>query len=303
VAGEPLVVADDGGYAEAAAWADVPADTGPESSAMGAARGSRELSTGTDKDIAEAMQREEHRMLEEERYQKAEVTRRDAEPVRRMVAGEADTDEAEKPPHGPSEGLRADKKGKVKLAVDNPAVETTSRGRRWEHTVAEVGKGSMGPAAAAPSRGLEADAYVHAVVMACFAEGLPLVEPGRRQLVEGVPDWVENSNGTVQVATPHRLVRPLRVLLDGGSYYTLVGAKLKAQLRMEEADMDGGGQKVHTATGKVEPLQGGLTKQPVPIILNANTAEELTIYEHVAFTYLNGYDLLIGTRALYPSGL
>jgi hypothetical protein len=62
---------------------------------------------------------------------------------------------------------------------------------------------------------------------------------------------IQDKTGTVLV---------LRVLLDRGSYYTLVGAKLKEQLGMEEADMDGGGQKVHTATGKVEPLQGGLTK-------------------------------------------
>jgi hypothetical protein len=75
------------------------------------------------------------------------------------------------------------------------------------------------------------------------------------------------------------------VLLDGRSYYILVGAKLKVQLGMEEADMDGGGQNVHTATGKVEPLQSGLTKQPVPIILNANTPEELTIW---VFAQLDG---------------
>jgi hypothetical protein len=29
--------------------------------------------------------------------------------------------------------------------------------------------------------------------MACFADGRPLVEPGRRQMVKGVPDRVENS--------------------------------------------------------------------------------------------------------------
>jgi hypothetical protein len=257
VASEPVAGTDDGGYAEAVAWADVPADVGPKSSAMGAARGPRELSTKTYKDIAEAMQREEQRMLEDERYQRAEVARRDAELVRRMVAREIDTGDAKEQSDGPSERLHEDKKGKERLAVDNPVVETIVKSRRWEHTVAEAGKGSVGSTAAAPGRGLEADAYAHAAVMACFTDGLPLVEPGRRQLVEGVPDWVENSKGAVQVATPHGLVRPLRVLLDGRSYYTLVGAKLKVQLRMEEADMDGGGQKVHTATGKVEPLQGG----------------------------------------------
>jgi hypothetical protein len=253
--------------------------------------------------LQEAMQQEEQRMLEEERYQRAEVMRRDAELVRRMVAVEAETGGAKEQPDGPSEGLHEDKKGKGKLAFHNPVVETVVNSRRWEHTVAKAGEGSVGSAAAAPGRGLEADAYAHAAVMACFADGLPLVEPGRRQLVEGVSDWVENSKGAVQVATPHGSVRPLRVLLNGGSYYTLVGAKLKVQLGMEEADMDGRGQNFHTATGKVEPLKGGLTKQPVPIILNANTLEELTICEHVAFTDSNGYDLLIGTRASYPSGL
>jgi hypothetical protein len=57
VAGKPLAVTDDGGYAEAAAW--VRADIGPKSLTMGAARGPRELSTKTGEDIAEAMQRED----------------------------------------------------------------------------------------------------------------------------------------------------------------------------------------------------------------------------------------------------
>jgi hypothetical protein len=35
----------------------------------------------------------------------------------------------------------------------------------------------------------------HLCAMACFADGLPLVEPGRRQLVEGVPDWVHYQPG------------------------------------------------------------------------------------------------------------
>jgi hypothetical protein len=51
----------------------------------------------------------EQRMLEEERYQRAEVTRRDADLVRRMVAGEADTGDAKEQPDGPSEGLHEDK--------------------------------------------------------------------------------------------------------------------------------------------------------------------------------------------------
>jgi hypothetical protein len=55
-------------------------------------------------------------------------------------------------------------------------------------------------------------------------------------------------------------VAPQRVLLDGGSFYSIVGAKLKAQLGLSEGDMDPCGHRVHTATEKIEMLQDGLIK-------------------------------------------
>lgn len=81
------------------------------------------------------------------------------------------------------------------------------------------------------------------------------------------------------------------------------GAKLKAHLGLAAGDMDAGGQRVHTATGKIELLQGGLTREPVPIVLNAGTPEELTLYERLTVTEATGNDLLVGTRAAYPAGL
>jgi hypothetical protein len=41
----------------------------------------------------------------------------------------------------------------------------------------------------------------------------------------------------------------------------------------------------------------------VPIVVNAGTPKELTLYEKLAVTGLTGYDLLVGTRAAYPSEL
>lgn len=38
-------------------------------------------------------------------------------------------------------------------------------------------------------------------------------------------------------------------------------------------------------------------------MLNAGTPEELTLYERLAITDSTGYDLLVGPRAAYPSGL
>jgi hypothetical protein len=146
-------------------------------------------------------------------------------------------------------------------------------------------------------------AVVHTQAIACFAHGRPLVSPSQRGQVDGSPDWVDNTKKAVQVVTAKGLVAPQRVLLDGGNFYSMVGAKLKAQLGLSEGDMDAGEHRVHTATGKFEMLQGGLTKRPVPIVLNAGTPEELTLYENLAVTDTTGYDLLVFTRAAYPSGL
>jgi hypothetical protein len=83
----------------------------------------------------------------------------------------------------------------------------------------------------------------------------------------------------------------------------MAGLSLIFQLRLTAADMDAGGHKVHTATGKVESLPGGLTKNLVPIVLNKGGPSEVTLYERLAFTDSKGYDLLIGMRAAYPCGL
>jgi hypothetical protein len=120
---------------------------------------------------------------------------------------------------------------------------------------------------------------------------------------EGTPHWVDNTYKAVQVMSFHGLVAPARVLLDGGSYYSMAGVSLKAQLGLTAADMDAGGHKVHTATGKIESLPGGLTKKPVPIVLNKGEPSEVTLYERLAFTDSKGYDLLLGTRVAYPCGL
>lgn len=53
----------------------------------------------------------------------------------------------------------------------------------------------------------------------------------------------------------------------------------------------------------MEALPGGLTREPVPIVLNKGEPSEVTLYERLAFTDSKGYDLLIGTRAAYPCGL
>ncbi|GAQ93380.1 hypothetical protein KFL_014820020 [Klebsormidium nitens] len=76
-----------------------------------------------------------------------------------------------------------------------------------------------------------------------------------------------------------------------------------AEGRPKPEDMDSAGLRVHTATGRIEALKGGLTRQPVPIVLNAGTPDELTLYERLAITDSTGYDLLLGTRAAYPCGL
>lgn len=86
----------------------------------------------------------------------------------------------------------------------------------------------------------------------------------------------------------HGLVAPARVLLDGGSYYSMAGISLRAQLGLTAADMDAGGHKVHAATGKIESLPGGLTKNPVPIVLNKGEPSEVTLYERRPSRTLKG---------------
>jgi hypothetical protein len=55
---------------------------------------------------------------------------------------------------------------------------------------------------------------------------------------------------------------PKKVLLNGGSYYSMAGARLKARLGLGPADMDTTGHRVQTAMGKVETLPEGAYKRP-----------------------------------------
>jgi hypothetical protein len=130
-----------------------------------------------------------------------------------------------------------------------------------------------------------------------------LVSTAERGGVEGSPYWVDNTRKAVQVMAPNGLVAPARVLIDGGSFYSMAGLSLRAQMGLTAADMGSGGHTVHTATGKIETLPGGLTKNPVPIVFNEGEPSEFTLYERLAFTDSKGYDLLVGTRAAYPCGL
>jgi hypothetical protein len=85
-----------------------------------------------------------------------------------------------------------------------------------------------------------------------------LVSIADRGGFEGTPNWVNNTSRAVQVMSPSGLVAPVRVLIDGGSFYSMTGLSLRAQLGLTAANMDAGGHKVHTATGKVELLPRGV---------------------------------------------
>ena len=138
--------------------------------------------------------------------------------------------------------------------------------------------------------------------LAAFAEARPKVTPGDRSKYEGTPDWVDNTAGAVRVMTVSGLKAPHRVLIDGGSLYSMVGSKLAAQLGLP-VDRTGDDCWVQTALGRIEQLGHGFTRSPVPIVLNKGTPAELTLYERLAVTNSTGYDLLIGMRAAYPVGL
>lgn len=75
---------------------------------------------------------------------------------------------------------------------------------------------------------MAAAARAHTHALACFADGRPLVSAAEREGLEGVPDWVDNTHKVVQVVAPRGLVAPTRVLIDGGSFYSMAGAALKA---------------------------------------------------------------------------
>jgi hypothetical protein len=50
----------------------------------------------------------------------------------------------------------------------------------------------------------------------------------------------------------HGLVAPARVLLDGGSYYSMAGLSLRSQMGLTEADMDAGGHKPGVAAPRIK---------------------------------------------------
>ncbi|GAQ92585.1 hypothetical protein KFL_010620020 [Klebsormidium nitens] len=186
-------------------------------------------------------------------------------------------------------------------------VKTVTNPRRWEMVSRkDKGKGKLGvngvEGSGEAERGGTAEAWEASHALAAFAEALPKVPPTERSRWVGTPDWVENRDGAVKVMTVAGLKAPLRVLIDGGSFYSMAGARLAPQLGLP-VESNGVLCKVQTALGKVEPLGKGFTRDPVPIVLNAGTPAELTLYEHLAVTESTGYDLLIETRAAYPIGL
>jgi hypothetical protein len=257
--------------------------------------------------LARQAARREAQMYEEQ----AVATSKDAELAMLLVAEEArekgiDRAAALQAQEGGSSGCRmaADKGKNVGAGTEQGAEERAfgwedrlSRGA-WDGA-ANLAHITLQPGASAVS--VASQAHTHA--LACFADGRPMVSANERAGFEGTPDWVDNSNKALQVMSSHGLVAPARVLVDGGNFYSMAGFSLRSQLGLTSADMDAGGHKVHTATGKVESLLGGPTKNPVPIVLNRGEPSEVTLYECVAFTDSKGYDLLIGTRAAYPCGL
>jgi hypothetical protein len=162
-------------------------------------------------------------------------------------------------------------KGKAKVGESSDLGADLEAGLDWENKLAKKARRGANQVAAVTLQAHQLEqtklmkaAVAHTQAMACFADGRPLVSPSQRSQLDGSPDWVDNTKKAVQVVTAKGLVAPQRVLLDGGSFYPMVGAKLKAQLGLSEGDMDAGGHRVHTATGKIELLQGGLTKRRCP---------------------------------------
>jgi hypothetical protein len=240
---------------------------------------------------------------------------RDAELARRLVAEDAAA-------HGVSQGAALRAQGGPMVEAGGQVAQTDSKGKAKDSampTAAEQGvtldwerrlsagtwRGSreLAPGVVQPRLDPVMEAAARAQAMACFAEGRPLVSPTERGTVEGVPGWIDNSGKVVKVMTATGWWAPEKVLLDGGSYYSMAGARLTTRLGLTDADLDSTEHKVQTAIGKVETLKGGLTTQAVPVVLNAGTGDEVCLLEQLAPTGSTGYDLLIGTQAAYPCGL
>jgi hypothetical protein len=286
-------------------------NSAPESSAMGAARGAPRANEAGDREVAQEVERKQQAAQESH----VTATSRDAELAMLLVAADAreqgvDRDVALRaqggaPSSPPQPVGREGGTVKGKEIAQTTDQNEAERALSWERQLnagAWRGAADLAPVTPQPNAAMVASrAHTHA--LACFADGRPLVSTTDRVGFEGTPDWVDNSHRAVQVMSSHGLVAPARVLLDGGSFYSMAGASLRLQLGLTAADMDEGRHKVHTATGKVESLPGGLTKNPIPIVLNKGEPSEVTLYERLAFTDSRGYDLLLGTRAAYPCGL
>lgn len=283
----------------------------PETSAMGAAQRGFNGEGAGDAALARQMAQQDAKKQEE----LVVATSRDAELAMLMVAEEArargiDREVALQAQEGSADrsagagdSMKDGAKGKNKIQDGGQGEMEQALG--WERQLSSGswrGANDLAPVVLQPAGvGLASRAHTHA--LACFADGRPLVSTAERGGVEGTPDWVDNTRKAVQVMAPNGLVAPARVLIDGGSFYSMAGLSLRAQLGLTAADMDSGGHKVHTATGKIETLPGGLTKNPVPIVFNKGEPSEVTLYERLAFIDSKGYDLLVGTRAAYPYGL
>jgi hypothetical protein len=164
----------------------------------------------------------------------------------------------------PGAEVEAGGKGKEKLDSPVPTAGEQPTALEWERCLgAGTWRGAevLAPVVLQPQTDLVMTAAAKAQAMASFAEGRPLVGPSEREKVEGVPDWIDNSAKVVKVMTAKGWWAPERVLLDGVSYYSMAGAQLTARLGLSDADLNSKEHRVQTATGKVETLRGGLTKE------------------------------------------
>lgn len=138
-------------------------------------------------------------------------------------------------------------KGKGKAELTSPTAEEQGTVLEWERRLsAKAWRGSneLAPVVLQPQLDPVVEAAARARAMACFAEGRPLVFPVERSGMEGVPDWIDDSGKAVKVMTAKGWWAPEKVLIDGGSYYSMEGARLTARLGLTAADLDSKEHKV-----------------------------------------------------------
>jgi hypothetical protein len=235
---------------------------------MGAARGALEA----DACMARALAAQERAQQVAATEENIKEVSRDAELAMRLITQDAealrvDQEAALQAQANGSVGCRSQEaqgegKGKGHAA---PEPEVQERALGWEKKLGAGtwrGAEQLAEVVVQPAGDVVAAAAIRAQAqaLACFAESRPLIQPNERENVEGVPDWVDNTGHVVRSMTVKGWWAPEKVLLDGGSYYSMVGARLKARLGLGRADMDTTGHRVQTALGKVETLPGGLTK-------------------------------------------